>query len=355
MTPNRTLDGRITTLAKGRRLSYSTWLPTRTIGPDLIAHHIDNRSPEEALRVSSESAAPFAQVNELLALGTLTVSIENSKGEEILAQHGNGSGKFSIEKMSDGERSAVIMAAEVLTAKPSTVFLIDEPERHLHRAIIMPFLSALFKQREDCAFVVSTHEITLPIDSVDACVLMVRSCTWNGDTAAAAWDVEVLEPNTELPEELKLAILGARERILFVEGTSNSLDLPLYNALFPGLSVVPKGSCIDVERAVSGLRGSCDLHHVEAFGLIDRDGLSEEKTRELADKGVFALGVCSVEALYYCSDAIASVAQPSKRSRWGSTADEMIESAKTKALSASESKRPRGKDGREAEPPPITG
>ena len=297
----------------------------------LIAHHIDNRSPEEALRVSSESAAPFAQVNELLALGTLTVSIENSKGEEILAQHGNGGGKFSIEKMSDGERSAVIMAAEVLTAKPSTVFLIDEPERHLHRAIIMPFLSALFKQREDCAFVVSTHEITLPIDSVDARVLVVRSCTWNGDTARA-WDVEVLEPNTELPEELKLAILGARERILFVEGTSNSLDLPLYNALFPGLSVVPKGSCIDVERAVSGLRGSCDLHHVEAFGLIDRDGLSEEKTRELADKGVFALGVCSVEALYYCSDAIASVARRQAESL-GFNADEMIESAKTKARS----------------------
>ena len=174
-----------------------------------IAHHIDNRSPEEALRVSSESAAPFAQVNELLALGTLTVSIENSKGEEILVQHGNGGGKFSIEKMSDGERSAVIMAAEVITAKPSTVFLIDEPERHLHRAIIMPFLSALFKQCEDCAFVVSTHEITLPIDSPDARVLMVRSCTWNG-TAARAWDVEVLEPNTELPEELKLAILSAR-------------------------------------------------------------------------------------------------------------------------------------------------
>ena len=116
---------------------------------------------------------------------------------------------------------------------------------------------------------VSTHEITLPIDSPDARVLMVRSCTWNG-TTARAWDVEVIEPNTELPEELKLAILGARERILFVEGTSNSLDPPLYNALFPGLSVVPKGSCIDVERAVSVLRGSCGLHHVEVFGLIDR-------------------------------------------------------------------------------------
>ena len=34
MTSDRTLDGRITILAKGRRLSYSTWLPTRTIEPD---------------------------------------------------------------------------------------------------------------------------------------------------------------------------------------------------------------------------------------------------------------------------------------------------------------------------------
>ena len=295
-----------------------------------IAHHIDNRNPDEALRVSSASAAPFAQVNELLALGTLTVSIENSKGEEILAHHGSGGGKFSIEKMSDGERSAVIMAADILTASPSTVFLIDEPERHLHRSIIMPFLSALFKQRADCAFVVSTHETTLPIDSPDARVLMVRSCTWNG-TAAAAWDVEVLESNTELPEELKRAILGARKRILFIEGTSNSLDLPLYDALFPGLSIESKGSCIDVERAVRGLRESCYLHHVEAFGLIDRDNLSEEEIGELANKGVFALSVGSVEALYYCSDSITAVAHRQAESL-GSKAAELIELAKTKAL-----------------------
>ncbi len=297
-----------------------------------ITRHFDDRNFKDARRVSSESASPFAQINELLALGTLTVSLENSKGEEILAQHGNGGGKFSIEKMSDGERSAVIMAANVVTAKPATVFLIDEPERHLHRAIIVPFLSALFNQRKDCSFVVSTHEIALPVANPDARILKVRSCTWNGDMCKA-WDVEVLEPNTELPEELKLAILGARERILFVEGGSSSLDLPLYSALFPGLSVVPKGDCINVERAVSGLRGSCDLHHVKAFGLIDRDDRPEEKIRKLADKGVFALGVCSVESLYYCSDAIAAVAHRQAESL-GSKADKMIELAKKNALDA---------------------
>ena len=31
----------------------------------------------------------FEQLNELLALGTLTVLLENSEGEEILARHGN--------------------------------------------------------------------------------------------------------------------------------------------------------------------------------------------------------------------------------------------------------------------------
>ncbi len=172
----------------------------------------------------------------------------------------------------------------------------------------------------------------MPVANPNARVLMVRSCTWEGATAKA-WNVEALEPNTELPEELKLAILGARERILFVEGASSSLDLTLYNALFPGLSVVPKGSCIDVERAVSGLRGSRDLHHVKAFGLIDRDDLSEEKIRKLADKGVFALGVCSVQSLYYCSDAIAAVAHRQAKSL-GSEADEMIELAKKNAPDA---------------------
>ena len=297
-----------------------------------IARHVDNQSLEDAVRVASESAPPFAQLNEFLALGTLTVSLENSQGEEILARHGNDGARFSIAKMSDGERSAAIMAATVLTVEPGTVLLIDEPERHLHRAIIEPFLSALFKQREDCVFVVSTHEIALPIANPEARVLMVRSCTWNGDMGRA-WDVELLDPNAELPEELRRDILGARRRILFVEGTtnSNSLDLPLYDALFPKLSVLTKGSCSDVQRAVSGLRAAQDLHHVEAFGLIDKDDRPTDEIENLAENGVFALDVCSVEALYYCSAAITAVARRQAESL-GTNGDELIELTNTKAL-----------------------
>ena len=295
-----------------------------------IARHIDSQNPDEAVKFASKSVAPFDQLNELLELGTLTVSLKNSNDEEILAQHRNNSTSFSIAQMSDGERNAAIIAATVLTVEPETILLIDEPERHLHRSIIEPFLSALFERRRDCVFVVSTHEIALPVANPSARVLMVRSCEWDNN-AAKTWDVEVLESNADLPEELKLDILGARRRILFVEGTTNSLDLPLYSALFPGLSVVPKGSCADVQRAVNGLRGSQNLHHVEAFGLIDKDDRSEDEINELAKNNVFALDVCSAEAIYYCSDAIAAVAHRQAESL-DCNADEMIASATRMAL-----------------------
>ena len=299
-----------------------------------LLRQVDPQNPDRgfktAIEVAAKSVPLFEQLNELLALGTLPVSLENSEGEEILARHGNDGVSFSIAQMSDGERSAALIAATVLTVKPETVLLIDEPELHLHRAIIEPFLAALFAQRTDCAFVISTHEIDLPMAHPAARVLMVRSCEWN-DNTAKTWDVKVLEPDAGLPEDLKRAILGTRRRIVFVEGTSGSLDLPIYTALFPDISVVPTGSCVDVERAVTGLRESLNYHHVEAYGLIDRDDRTDDDVMRLAEKHVFALDVCSVEALYYCSDAIAAVAHRQAETL-GSDADEMIESATQKAF-----------------------
>ena len=273
-----------------------------------IASHVGSGDTEKAVKVASESPSPFDRINELLKKGMLDISIQDSRdGGEMLASRGNAGQAFSIVQMSDGERNAFIIAATVLTVRPGTVLLIDEPERHLHRSIIEPFLSALLECRDDCAFVVSTHEIALPVANPNARVLMLRSCAWE-ENRPKAWDVELLEPNEDLPDELKFAILGARKRILFVEGAKGSLDFPLYGILFPNLSVIPKGSCREVMKAVKGLRESCELHHVEAFGLIDGDGRTDEEVEKLAGNNVFALKAFSVEALYYCSDSIRAVA-----------------------------------------------
>ena len=273
-----------------------------------IAHLVDMDKTREARDISKQLSSPFDQLNALLELGALPISIQNSNDEEILAHHRDSDIDYSIVQMSDGERSAVIIASHVLTVEPGTIFLIDEPERHLHRSIIAPFLSALFERRRDCTFVVSTHEVELPLAYSDADVLLLRSCKWIGDKSSS-WDAECLPTDAQLPDELKLAVLGARRRVLFVEGTSGSLDRRIYSVLFPGIHVMPARSASDVQRAVIGLAGTRSHHHVDAYGLIDGDGRTAEKAAELQSNSVFALERYSVEAFYYCTDSIAAVAK----------------------------------------------
>ena len=273
-----------------------------------IAELVDIGECSRAKECAAESPPPLNQINEILKIGGLKVHLEKVKHQNLVARHENGN-TYSIAEMSDGERSAMIIAAQVITAESGTLFLIDEPERHLHRSIIEPLLSALFAlRREDCTFVISTHEVMLPVANPDAKVLMLGSCQWNGDQCVA-WDADVLEPDSELPEELRVALLGSRREIIFVEGEYTSLDYPFYSALFPTVSVIPTGRCQEVERAVHGLRTAQRLHHVEVFGIIDRDHRQDDNVVTLATNGVFALDVYSVEGLYYCSEAIAAVAR----------------------------------------------
>ena len=262
----------------------------------------------------------FDEINNLIALAGLAIAIENSEGEELLARRIASKETYSIAQMSDGERNAVILAANVLTVNAGTLLIIDEPERHLHRSIIEPFLTALFAQRPDCPFLVATHEINLPLANPEASVLMIRSCQWSG-TNANTWDAKLIDSDANLLEDIKRAILGSRNRILFVEGKQESLDVRLYRALFPNASIIPVGGCDDVVKTVDGLRNSEDHHDVQAFGLIDGDNRNPEDHPKLVERGIYPLNSYSVESLYYCMAALNAVAHRQAESL-GKNADE---------------------------------
>ena len=160
--------------------------------------------------------------------------------------------------------------------------------------------------------------------------MMVRSCQWNG-TTVEAWDVDFLPKESVLPEELRRAILGARQGILFVEGTENSLDVSLYCTLFSEISIVALGSCAEVIRTVTGLRDCMSLHHVHAIGLVDKDDRTDIDRQSLSEKGIFTVDVCSVESLYFCSDALSAVARRQAESL-GCDANSMIREAQQVAI-----------------------
>ncbi len=294
-----------------------------------VTELIDAKKADAAVKQAADTPSPFLKINDLLAAGNFSVRLRAKRGEEILAEHRDGQ-LFGMAKLSDGERNAAILGATVLTVDPGTLLLIDEPERHLHRSIIEPFLTALFDCRPDCPFIVSTHELSLPVAAKDARVLLPRGCEWSGESVHS-WTLDVLTAGAELPDDLRHSILGSRRKILFVEGEHSSLDLPVYEALFNDVSVVPKGGCSEVIRAVKGLRSAESLHWVEATGLIDRDDREEKELSSLRDGGIHGLNVHSVESLYFSKPMRVAVAKRQAET-YDVDPDDMLKQAEEAAM-----------------------
>lgn len=287
-------------------------------------------------RAAAQEPSPIQVINELMQLSNLPIAISIEDGDKIVARNNGGSG-YSVAELSDGERNAFLIAAEVLTAKADTLILIDEPERHLHRSIISPLLRLLFERRSDCVFIISTHELMLPVDTPGASTLLVRGCKYEGQTVRA-WSADVLAPGVVIDDALKADILGSRQKMVFVEGTAQSLDGPLYSLLLPQVSVIPKANCRDVEHAVRGLRGASEMHWLSAWGIIDNDQRSDDDVARLRAAGVWALSHYSVESLYYHPKMIARIAER-QSSVIGGDAETLADTATAKALAAAKNQR----------------
>ena len=239
-----------------------------------------------------------SRLSGLLTNANLPFEFSVDRNATIVATK-SGLEPYSVAEMSDGERNALLLAAEVLTVPAGTLILIDEPEQHLHRSIVSPLLNGLFSKRPDCMFVVSTHELTLPPDDLPSKILLVRSCTYQ-DGIAVTWDVDLVNSPLEIDEDIKTDVLGARRTVVFVEGQRSSLDMPLYNLLFPCVSVIPRGTRKSVEDAVKSIRASSALHWVKAYGLVDSDGRNTaEDVSELREEGIYPIVVYSVESIYF--------------------------------------------------------
>lgn len=270
-----------------------------------IAKAVDAEIPEDILAAKDKKSV-LTQINELLANAGIPVQLSLGSGERILAKKSGGL-SYGASGLSDGERSTLILAGNVLTAPGGSLVLIDEPERHLHRSISAPLLSELVRLRDDCAFVVSTHDIDLPMDFPEAPTVLVRGCNFTGRNCQS-WEADLLDVGTEVDDILKRDLLGARRKIVFVEGNQTSLDKKLYERLLPGVSVLPKGGCSDVEQAVKGGKDTENFNWLQVAGIVDADGFDDAAVAAKRAICVYALPFEAVEAIYYHPTVISAVA-----------------------------------------------
>ena len=295
--------------------TYSSFKSELSIFELINSENISNKKIADAMREQriddakklSQFLSPINEINEILAISNIPIKLKLKENEGLFASK-NGCIPYSISELSDGERNALLICADVLTTKPNQIIILDEPERHLHRSIISPLLSTLFQKKQDCTFIISTHDINLPTDHIESSTLLLRNCSWSGKSIKD-WDADLIPGTDSIPESVKLDILGSKRNIVFVEGDGlKSLDRQIYELIYPEVTVIPQGNCSEVEKAVKGIKITKNLNWVNAYGLIDADDRTVGDIQALSDRGIIALDCYSVESLYYNLEIVKKVA-----------------------------------------------
>lgn len=217
----------------------------------------------------------------------------NLTGNAVNAEYGEE--KYAGQEMSDGERVILYLIVQALVAHPQTLFIVDEPELHIHKAILKNLWDKLETVRADCVFMYVTHDLDFAFSRNINGVFWLRS--YDGK---AIWDYEFvnIEDYSSLSPEFFFELIGTKKKVLFVEGEKSSYDTVLYREIYPDYHVVPCGGCQKVISYVDAYRGYSTFNHIEVYGIIDRDYRSEEEINAYECDGIFALKVAEVENLF---------------------------------------------------------
>lgn len=224
--------------------------------------------------------------------------------DKIVASE-SGRDSYAGRDMSDGERVTVYLIGQALCAPKDSIFIVDEPEIHIHKSIQAPLWDQIELARPDCSFVYLTHDLDFAATRIAAKKIWVKQ--YDGTN----WEWDEIPADTNLPEPLLYQLLGSRRPVLFVEGEATSHDAEIYSALYPKELVIPQQSCETVIRstkAMAALRSS-GLHHLNARGIVDRDHRQEDEIASLRQKNLLVADVAEVENLMCLPEAVEAVAK----------------------------------------------
>lgn len=207
---------------------------------------------------------------------------------------------YNSSEMSDGERVIFYLLGQCLAAPKDGIVVIDEPELHLHKSVQAPLWAEVERLRPDCLFIYLTHDVDFAVAQEGAQRVWLKS--FNG----SSWDWELITDRQDLPDDLLIEVLGSRKPVVFVEGVNGGHDVSLYREILGDFLVLPRGSCDQVIQSVKAMRGSPQLHHLQVYGLIDRDRRPPAEIASLEKDGIFTLAVAEVENLF-CTEEVLKI------------------------------------------------
>lgn len=230
---------------------------------------------------------------------------------------------YNGSEMSDGERAIFYYIAEVLCAKEHSLIIIDEPENHLHKSILVRLWDAIENARPDCMFLYITHNVEFAVSRLNTQVIWVKNMQSN-----SVWEYELLE-DKHFSDDLLLEILGNRQKVLLIEGTRDqSIDRKLYSKIYPEYNIIPLASCSVVIQTTKAYNSITNLHYVEVKGIVDRDRRSEGEILSLRGHNICVPEVAEVESLFLLPEVISIVAEKQDKEE----VEQIINDVKTKTI-----------------------
>jgi len=201
---------------------------------------------------------------------------------------------YDASDLSDGERVIFYLIGQCIMAPAGCLLIVDEPELHIHKAVLSKVWDAIESKRDDCSFVYLTHDLEFAASRRGATKLVVQ----NYDKATNSWAISSVPGNVDLPEDVLAKVLGSRQPILFVEGDSSSLDLSIYRRVYSDFTVIAVGGCEQVIHSVATFSRHASLHRFGCRGIIDVDGRGGAVRETLQAKGIHVLPVSEIENLF---------------------------------------------------------
>jgi hypothetical protein len=201
---------------------------------------------------------------------------------------------YKGSNLSDGERSIFYYLGQCLSVPPEYLIIVDEPESHIHKAILSDLWDSIEAVRPDCAFVYITHDLDFATNRKLSDKYFLRSFK----ASPIQWDIEKQPADTGIAEIVLNEIVGSRKPILFIEGEKHSLDSEIYVVMYPDFKIFPMGSCENVIRSASAYNNTGSLHRYSVSGIVDRDGLEEGDEDYLKKRNIHVSSVNEIENIF---------------------------------------------------------
>ncbi|MBR5102193.1 MAG: DUF4435 domain-containing protein, partial [Muribaculaceae bacterium] len=214
--------------------------------------------------------------------------------------------RYSSLRLSDGEKAVLYYIGAVLYAMPEAVILVEDPETFIHPSIMRTLWNVIEELRPDCTFIYNTHDLDFASSRIDNTCIWVKSF----DPEAIKWDYEVTPSSQNLSDALYYELLGNRKPVLFIEGDeTHSIDSRLYPLIFPEYTVKPIGGCNNVIESVRAFNSLQSFHHLDSWGVVDRDRRNDEEVAYLREKKIFVPNVAEIENILMLEGVVRAVAR----------------------------------------------